>query len=272
MDVLLVTNGNAEAASNALGPRGRRHSRTGSTAGGRYVGWRGGAEVAARLGLTSAQLAAPKSDVAGALLRSRTAAAAARSPPGSAPFAWVFYDYDLVMRPSSPDHVAFAYPPADDGDFFVSGFACGEEELGGTAAVVDEPLGAGRVVLFASDPELPGVDGRDAEGASERRSRPGPGRRDGRNVLAAWERGEVRGSVAGSRLAASADRHGRVGRGGESVLQDFGASFSVKTAGGKARFLIENPGDLSGEEHPYAGLLPQELERAGVEVVAFRAP
>jgi hypothetical protein len=39
----------------------------------------------------------------------------------------------------------------------------------------------------------------------------------------------------------------------------------------KARFLIANPGDASGEEHPYAGLLPDELERAGVEVLAFLA-
>ena len=42
-------------------------------------------------------------------------------------------------------------------------------------------------------------------------------------------------------------------------------------AGRQARFLIADPGDASGEEHPYAGLLPDELERAGVEVLAFRA-
>ena len=46
------------------------------------------------------------------------------------------------------------YPPAEHEDFFVSGFARGEEELGGTAAVVDEPFGDGRVVLFASDPNF----------------------------------------------------------------------------------------------------------------------
>ena len=58
----------------------------------------------------------------------------------------------------------------------------------------------------------------------------------------------------------------------EAVLRSHGAAYTVKSSGGKARFLIANPGDASGEEHPYAGLLPDELERAGVEVLAFRAP
>jgi len=101
VDVLLVPNGNAEVASNALGQRGRRALADWVAAGGRFVGWRGGAEVAARVGITSAQLAAPKSDVAGALLRVRTTAGSPLAA-GVGPFAWVFYDYDLVMRPSSP--------------------------------------------------------------------------------------------------------------------------------------------------------------------------
>ncbi|MBA2639187.1 MAG: hypothetical protein H0U77_04160 [Nocardioidaceae bacterium] len=37
-----------------------------------------------------------------------------------------------------------------------SGFARGAGELGGTAAVVDESYGEGRVVLFASDPNFRG--------------------------------------------------------------------------------------------------------------------
>jgi len=41
--VLLVPNGNAEVASNALGQRGRRALADWVAAGGRFVGWRGGA-------------------------------------------------------------------------------------------------------------------------------------------------------------------------------------------------------------------------------------
>ena len=105
VDVLLVTNGNAEVASNALGPRGRRALADWVDAGGRYVGWRGAAELAARLGVTSAQVAAPKSDVAGTLIRVRTASATPLAA-GVGPFAWVFYDYDLVLRASDPSHAA----------------------------------------------------------------------------------------------------------------------------------------------------------------------
>ena len=272
VDVLLVPNGNAEVASNALGPRGRRALADWVADGGRYVGWRGGVEVAARIGITSARLAAPKSDVAGALLRVRSRAGSPLAN-GVGPFAWVFYDYDLVMQPSDPAHAAFSYPPAGDGDFFVSGFSRGSEELGGTAAVVDEPLGDGRVVLFASDPNFrawtigmqkvlrnavlgsnPAVAGAVAS-ASQRAS-------------AAKAAGALPSLDSPIRLTVSAGS----ADGAAAVLRARGATFSVKSAGGKARFLIANPSGLSGEEHPFAAFLPDELERAGVEVIAFRVP
>ncbi len=174
VDVLLVTNGNAETASNALGPHGRKALEDWVETGGRYVGWRGGVEVAARLGLTSAQVAAPKSDVAGALIRVQTAAGSPLAA-GVGPTAWVFYDYDVVIRASNPDHVAFAYPPADSSDFFVSGFAVrrgGARRYGGRGRRADRSGARGPVCLRS---QLPCVDGRDAEGASEcdprRRSR-----------------------------------------------------------------------------------------------------
>jgi hypothetical protein len=37
-------------------------------------------------------------------------------------------------------------------------------------------------------------------------------------------------------------------------------------------FLIDNPRGLSGDEHPFARLLPAALERRGVATIAFRAP
>src|SRR4029450_872847 len=102
------------------------------------------------LGVTTATLAEPTSDIPGSLLRVRVDR---DSPLGTdvGPFAWAFYAYDLVMRASDPAQVAVAYPPAASPDFFVSGFADREEELGGTAAVIDEPVGDGRAVLFSFD-------------------------------------------------------------------------------------------------------------------------
>ncbi len=177
------------------------------------------------------------------------------------------------MQPSDPAHAAFSYPPAGDGDVFVSGFSRGAEELGGTAAVVDEPLGDGRVVLFASDPNFrawtvgmqkvlrnavlgpnPAVAGAVAS-ASQRAS-------------AAKAAGALPSLDSPIRLTVSAGSADAAA----AVLRVRGAAFSVKTAGGKARFLIANPSGLSGEEHPYAAFLPDELERAGVEVIAFRVP
>jgi hypothetical protein len=272
VDVLLVPNGNPEVASNALGQKGRRAVASWVEAGGRYVGWRGGAEVAARVGITSAQLAAPKSDVAGALLR-------VRSRPGSplangvGPFGWVFYDYDLVMQPSNPSHAAFSFPPAGHEDFFVSGFARGAEELGGTAVVVDEPFVDGRVVLLASDPNyrawtigmqkvlrnaILGADPAPAGQQASQAQRSSATK--AASALPALD-SPIRLTVTAATAAAA-----------EAVLRARGATFSVKVTGNSARFLVANAGELTGEEHPFAALLPDELKQAGVEVVALRVP
>jgi len=69
---------------------------------------------------------------------------------------WNFYEYDLVMRPAEAEQAVVTYPPADADDFFVSGFADGEEELGSTAALVDEPVGEGRSIVFATEPNFRG--------------------------------------------------------------------------------------------------------------------
>ena len=94
MDVLLVPNGLSTVASNALGPAGRRAIIDWVNGGGRYVGWRGGADLAARIGITTALLSEPKSDIAGTLIR----VLANQSSPLAAevgPFNWVF----LVANP-----------------------------------------------------------------------------------------------------------------------------------------------------------------------------
>jgi hypothetical protein len=272
VDVLLVPNGNAEVASNALGQRGRRALTSWVDAGGRYVGWRGGAEVAARVGITSAQLAAPKSDVAGALLRVRSASGSPLAA-GVGAFGWVFYDYDLVLQPSDPSHVAFSFPPSGHADFFVSGFSRGAEELGGTAAVVDEPFGTGRVILLGSDPNYRAwtvgmqkvlrnaILGPDPATAGRQASQ---GQRSNATKAATSMPSldsPIRLTVSAATAAAA-----------ETVLGARGLTFSVKVTGNRARFLIANPGELTGEEHPFAALLPDELRQAGVEVVALRVP
>ncbi|HEX7148130.1 MAG TPA: M14 family zinc carboxypeptidase, partial [Actinomycetota bacterium] len=152
-EVLLVPDGSEADAADALGPAGQQALADWVAGGGRYVGWRGGTRLAAAIGITTATLAEPTSDIPGSLLRARVDR---DSPVGEdvGPFAWPFYEYDVVMRASDPAQVAVAFPPAGSPDFFVSGFAAGAEELGGTAAVVDEPVGEGRAVLFSFEPNF----------------------------------------------------------------------------------------------------------------------
>jgi Zinc carboxypeptidase len=277
VDVLLVPNGVSTTASNALGPKGRKALGDWVNAGGEYVGWRGGVDLAARLGLTTARVAEPHSDVAGTLIRVAVDPGSPLSA-GVGPFNWVFYDYDLVMTASSPAHVAARFPAFGSEDFFVSGFARGESELGGTAAVVDEPVGAGRVVLFSTDPNFrawtvgmqkmlrnavlgaDGFAGTAARAGSQARADAERAAKSAAAKVAALE-SPLRLSVDAASVESA-----------RAVLARYGASYALRTSGSKARFLIANPRGLSGEEHPYAAALLTDLLAANVRVTAYRVP
>ena len=280
-DTLLVPNGNgpdeedtlgdAGAALEALGSGGQASLRSWLEGGGHVIGWREGARFAALAGLTTATLAEPTSDVPGSLFRVRTD----DDTPlrrGVGAYAWAFYEFDWVMRASSPAYVAVEYPPADSSDWFISGYAEDAEELGGTAAVVDEPVGEGRATVFSVEPNFRAFttgfqkilrnallsDGpaatRVARTGTVRTARRGASRLVGGS-------GHIRLSVrAGSATAAG------------GVLDDFGARYSVQRSKGRVAFLIANPNDLSGDEHPFARRLPSALKQAGVATIAFRAP
>lgn len=148
VDVLIVPNGDAETAYAELGASGRERVRSWLGDGGRYVGYRGGAELAARLGLTTAQLTEPTSDVPGSLIRVSGKGPLTR---GVGSTAWNFYEYDAVMT-ANRRSVVFGYPRGKD--FFVSGYERGADELRGTAAVVAERYADGDVVAFAGDPNF----------------------------------------------------------------------------------------------------------------------
>jgi hypothetical protein len=187
-------------------------------------------------------------------------------------FAWAFYEFDAVMRASSPTHVAVEFPPAASPDWFVSGFAQGAEELGGTAAVVDEPIGSGRSTVFSVEPNFRAFTTgfqkilrnallSDATGAV-RAARAGAAARARRAAAA------VEGRSSDIRLAVRAGSAARAGR----VLDRFGARYRRGREGSTVAFTIANPGELTADEHPFARHLPAALERAGVRTIAFRAP
>jgi hypothetical protein len=145
-DVLVVTDGDAAAAQKALGKKGAQALTSWVAAGGRLVGVSGGATLAGRLGLTGATLASPTSDIPGSLVRASVAGSPLTEGVGDT--VWNFVEYDPVLH-AAPATVAVGY---QQDTFALSGFAEGEQELVGTAAVTDERYSSGRVVLFASDP------------------------------------------------------------------------------------------------------------------------
>jgi hypothetical protein len=155
VDVLVTANGFAPVADEKLGRAGRKALRSWTRDGGRYIGWAGSTYLAARVGITTVSMRPPKSDIPGSLLRLRVDPSSPLAD-GVGRDVWNFYDYDAVMQPTDPSTVQLSYPPAASADFFVSGFAKGEKELGGTASVVAEPFGGGESVLFASEPNFRG--------------------------------------------------------------------------------------------------------------------
>ena len=277
VDVLLVPNGVSTVASNALGPTGRRALIDWVNGGGRYVGWRGGAELAARLGVTTALLSEPKSDIAGTLIRVQVDESSPLAA-GVGPFNWVFYDYDLVMRASDPSQVALRFPAAGSSDFFVSGFARGEEELGETAAVIDEPVGAGSVILSSTDPNFrawtvgmqqvlwnavfgPEAFSGVAQGA-------GSGARAGRERAARSAAASIAALESPLRISVPTTSTDAVA----ALLGRYGATYTLRRTGSKATFLIANPGGLTGDDHPFAVALAGDLAAAAVPILAFKAP
>jgi hypothetical protein len=272
-DTLLIPNGPAATGATALGDAGAQTLRGWVNGGGHLIGWRGGTELAAQLGISTATLADPTSDVPGSLLRVRVDE---DSPlrRGVGEQAYAFYEYDSVMQASSPDHAAVQFPPVTSNDWFISGFADGAEELAETAAVVDEPVGDGRSTVCSVEPNFRAFTTgfqnilRNAilrgEASVARASEAGA------VATAAARRAASRltGSTATIRLSvrpSSADR-------AESVLDEFGARYRVQRSRGRVGYLIANPGELTVDEHPFARELPSALERAGVSTIAFRSP
>ncbi|MGH2961343.1 MAG: M14 family zinc carboxypeptidase [Solirubrobacterales bacterium] len=272
-DAVVVPNGPAATGFADLGATGQQALRDWVNGGGHLIGWRGGTELAAQLGISTAVLADPTSDVPGSMLRVRVDEDSSLRR-GVGRQAYAFYEYDSVMQGSSPEHEVVKFPPADSGDWFVSGFADGAEELGGTAAVVDEPVGAGRATVFSVEPNFRAfTDGfREVLRNALLRGDAGVARAS-ESASAARDRarraaGQLTGSTATIRLSvrpASAES-------AESVLSRYGARYQVQRSRGRVSFLIANPRELTADEHPFAARLPGALESAGVRTIAYRTP
>jgi len=263
-DVLVVPDGDAAAAQKALGKKGAQALTSWVAAGGRLVGISGAATLAGRLGLTGAALSSPTSDIPGSLVRASVAASPLTAGVGST--VWNFVEYDPVLR-AAPASVAVGYQSSS---FALSGFAEGEDELLGTAAVTDERYSGGRVVLFASDPNFRAfTDGtqkilRNAVLGADPATLAAPSAAArGAATTAAAQVADLGGDLLVTVRPALADRTG-------ALLASYGLSGTRSTAAGGTRLRVAGFGD--GDRNPVTKDLVRDLHGLGGGVVAVRVP
>ena len=277
IDVLVMPDGYANYGVQALGSKGKRALRDWVNAGGRVVAWQGGAVVAAKTGASTAKFGTSHTNAPGTLIR----VAVDETSPLAADIgerAWVMYQDDMTMLPGLGQVVA-SFPAASDPDHATSGLAIKTDTLAGTAAVVDEAVGAGRVVSFSIDPNFRAwsqgtqrilwnaIVGTDPSGF-------GNATPAGSKVRAAAEKAAL---VAADRLPAygSAIRIRVAGADATAtakILNRHGAEVTRIDVDGDALFLVANRGDLGQHEHPFFGLVIRDLEKAGIQPRAASLP
>ncbi|MEX1100853.1 MAG: M14 family zinc carboxypeptidase [Actinomycetota bacterium] len=277
IDVLVTPGSGSTRGMKLLKPPGQRALVDWVNGGGRYVGYRGGgARLAALLGLSTARLHFPAADVPGTLLRSRVDPSSPLADTVGE-FAWVLFDDDLIAK-AGPSATPIVYPSADDDDWFASGYIDNPKAVATTAVCVDERAGSGRVVIFPADPNRRGMPegmqrvlwnaifGPDPAGGVAPRigsAVRADAERRAREAAAALPNfdGPLRFSVA----SADADAAAKVVKGYGVALRRYGDGDTV-------RFLVDNPKELTVEEHPYAIELNAKLRKRGIGVRGFRGP
>ena len=273
VDVLVVPNGSDQDAVDALGPDGQQALVDWVDAGGTLVTLRNSSLLASRLGLTSATAVAPTSDIPGSLLRVEVD----RSSPldrGVGRTAYAMYEYDYVWSTPDEDAVAARFPEQGDPDWFVSGFADGEDQLHGASAVVDQAYGDGRVVLFGFDPNYRAFTNGTA--TMLRNALLGPRPDEPSRVAGAGGPVSLRPSVRRGSVTAATDalvlsvRTAAVPR-VRTLLRQYGArADAVRTPYGVS-FRVDL-GGLQADEHPWARSLADDVAALGDAVVAVRVP
>ncbi|GAA1851674.1 hypothetical protein GCM10009687_17730 [Asanoa iriomotensis] len=268
--VLLVPDGSS--ATGGLTAAGQQNLRNWVAAGNTYIGLRNeGTRVARSAGLTSTTEKAQTPDytVIGSHFRVDVDPS---SPVGAGRPAedFEFNNDDPILTASTTGTNVVTYP--SDDTFWHNGFTVSEDLLKGTAAVVDEPTGSGRAVLFAFNPLFRAYNESGIQmlanavlypsGAPALARRAAPTTVDPARAAAAaapapenlggeWR--PIAITVAGADL-------GRA----QAVVDRYTGTARVSQAGGTARLTIPNPDGLTADEHPYLRDLVSDLRAAGI--------
>jgi hypothetical protein len=244
--------------------------------GGVYVGTArpggtGGTPFAVASGFTTSSLSTPAGlGVPGTMFR---VALNDESPVtlGAPDFGYWYGLGEQLMAPSTTGANAGMYPLTEP-DFFVSGYASGADVLKGTAALVDEKLGAGRVLLFSGETDYRAYTTGTAFLLANAITYP---------LSAAPATTDVSSNAAASAVAAAVASAGPETGPGQAiqievpasqtkvavgVVHRFTTTVTVKRARNSAFLTIPNPAGLDAEEHPFSIRLVPALEEAGVKV------
>ncbi|MFL6054999.1 MAG: M14 family zinc carboxypeptidase [Actinoallomurus sp.] len=273
--MLLVPDGSS--ANGGLTAQGLANLKTWVEKGGSYLGVRNeGTRVARAAGLTSTTEKTPPKDytVIGSHFRvdvDTTSPVALGRPKED----FAFNNSDPILTPTKTGTNVLGYP-ADD-TFWFNGYTVGGDTLKGTAAVVDEPAGAGNAVLFAFNPLFRGYNdsgahllanallaGAQAKKAAAAQQRSATAGADAEALRAAAAKAPVRANLGGewrpiTIQVAQADLART-----EAIIARYTDTAKAETAGGTGYITIPNPQGLSADEHPFLRGLVRDLHDAGI--------
>ena len=184
------------------------------------------------------------------------------------------YWYDLgeeVLSPTTTGRNAARFPKSAP-EFWVSGYEEGGAALAGSAALVEETLGSGRVILFSGEPNFRAFTDGTALLLANAIAHPPGAAKVGVDVGSAAAAHAVAAAMATASAETGPGRPIRI----EVASEDAGAALRVVAAftdrarvmfaRGSAWFTIPNPEGLTREDHPFASRLLPALRAAGITV------
>ena len=246
------------------------------SAGGIYVGTArpggtGGTPFAVSSGFTTASLSQPAGlEVPGSQFRVQLTANGPLSL-GAGPFAYWYQLGEDALSPTKTGRNVGVYPSSAP-DFWISGYSNGAEALRGSAALVEETLGSGRVVLFSGEPNYRGFTDGSAFLLVNALAYPTTAAPAGTDIASAVARPQVLAAMASAHPAFGPGRPiqievaARDAAAAGRVLSRFTPAAQVEIARGSAWFTIPNPYGWTREEHPFTWRLLPALKSAGVVV------